>query len=74
MAGRIWGSFFDDDCGIEQRRRIGVSQLVLEMDYPHQDSTWPDTPKIVERLASQLTPEEFGRITRTNALTMLGLE
>ena len=74
MAGRIWGSFFDDDCGIEQRHRIGVSQLVLEMDYPHQDSTWPDTPKIVERLASQVTPEEFVRMTRTNALTMLGLE
>jgi predicted TIM-barrel fold metal-dependent hydrolase len=74
MAGRIWGSFFDDDCGIEQRHRIGVSQLVLEMDYPHQDSTWPHTPKIVERLTEQVTPEEFVQITRTNALTMLGLD
>jgi hypothetical protein len=74
MAGRIWGSFFDDDCGVEQRHRIGVSQLVLEVDYPHQDTTWPHTPKIVERLLEQVTPEEFVQITRTNALTMLGLE
>jgi hypothetical protein len=44
------------------------------MDYPHQDSTWPHTPKIVERLTEQVTPEEFAMITRTNALTMLGLD
>ena len=29
VPGRIYGSFFDDDCGIEQRDRIGVTQLVL---------------------------------------------
>ena len=74
VPGRIYGSFFDDDCGIEQRDRIGVTQLVLEMDYPHQDSTWPDTPKILERLAVQVTPEELERIVRGNALEMLGLD
>jgi predicted TIM-barrel fold metal-dependent hydrolase len=74
VDGRIYGSFFDDDTGIENRHRIGVSQLVLEVDYPHQDSTWPDTTKIVERLASQVTPEELEQIARTNALEMLGLE
>ena len=74
MAGHIWGSFFDDDTGIEQRERIGVSQLVLEVDYPHQDSTWPDTPKILERLAERVSAEELVMIARTNALEMLGLD
>ena len=74
MAGRVYGSFFDDDCGVEQRDRIGVRQLVLEMDYPHQDSTWPDTPKILERLASQVDAEELEQIARGNALEMLGLD
>ncbi|GMU79374.1 MAG: amidohydrolase [Acidimicrobiia bacterium] len=73
MAGRIYGSFFDDDTGVALRERIGVSQLVLEVDYPHQDTTWPDTPKILERLATQVRPEELVMIARTNALTMLGL-
>lgn len=73
MAGRIYGSFFDDDTGVALRERIGVSQLVLEVDYPHQDTTWPDTPKILERLATQVTPEELVMIARTNALRMLGL-
>jgi predicted TIM-barrel fold metal-dependent hydrolase len=74
MAGRVYGSFFDDEVGIENRDRIGVRQLVFEVDYPHQDTTWPHTPKIVEQMAAQVTPEELLMITRTNALDMLGLE
>jgi len=74
VAGHIWGSFFDDDTGVELRDRIGVSQLVLEMDYPHQDSTWPDTPKVLERLAAQVSADELERIARGNALEMLGLD
>jgi predicted TIM-barrel fold metal-dependent hydrolase len=74
MDGRVYGSFFDDETGIENRHRIGVRQLVFEVDYPHQDTTWPHTPKIVEQMASQVTPEELVMITRTNALEMLGLE
>jgi predicted TIM-barrel fold metal-dependent hydrolase len=74
MAGRVYGSFFDDETGIENRHRIGTRQLVFEVDYPHQDTTWPHTPKIVEQMASQVTPEELEMITRTNALDMLGLE
>jgi predicted TIM-barrel fold metal-dependent hydrolase len=74
MAGRVYGSFFDDETGIESRHRIGVGQLVFEVDYPHQDTTWPHTPKIVEQMAAQVTPEELVMITRTNALEMLGSE
>jgi predicted TIM-barrel fold metal-dependent hydrolase len=74
MAGRVYGSFFDDETGIESRHRIGVSQLVFEVDYPHQDTTWPHTPKIVEQMSTQVSSEELEMITRTNALEMLGLE
>jgi hypothetical protein len=74
MAGRVYGSFFDDETGIESRHRIGTSQLVFEVDYPHQDTTWPHTPKIVEQMATQVSPDELLMITRTNALEMLGLE
>jgi predicted TIM-barrel fold metal-dependent hydrolase len=74
LSGRVYGSFFDDETGIENRHKIGTSQLVFEVDYPHQDTTWPHTPKIVEHMATQVTPEELLMITRTNALTMLGLE
>ncbi len=72
VAGRVYGSFFDDVTGIEMRDRIGVSQIVFEVDYPHQDTTWPDTGKVLDQLATIVTPEELVKIARTNALEMIG--
>ncbi len=72
VAGRVYGSFFDDVTGIEMRDRIGVSQIVFEVDYPHQDTTWPDTGQVLDQLATMVTPEELVMIARTNALEMIG--
>jgi hypothetical protein len=47
---------------------------VFEVDYPHQDTTWPNTHLVVERMAKQVRPDELERILRTNALEMLGLD
>jgi predicted TIM-barrel fold metal-dependent hydrolase len=74
LPGRVYGCFFDDDTGLRNRDSIGVSQLVFEIDYPHQDTTWPNTHLVVERMAEQVTAEELERIVRTNALEMLGLD
>jgi predicted TIM-barrel fold metal-dependent hydrolase len=73
VPGRVYGCFFDDETGLRNRDSIGVGQLVFEIDYPHQDTTWPNTHLVVERMAEQVTSQELERIVRTNALEMLGL-
>ena len=46
VPGRVYGCFFDDMVGVDDARtRSASSQLVFETDYPHQDTTWPDTPE-----------------------------
>jgi predicted TIM-barrel fold metal-dependent hydrolase len=74
VPGRVYGCFFDDDTGLRNRDAVGVTQIAFEIDYPHQDTTWPNTSKVVERMAEQVTPEELERIVRTNAMEMLGLD
>jgi predicted TIM-barrel fold metal-dependent hydrolase len=74
VAGRVYGCFFDDDTGIDNRDAIGLGQLVFEVDYPHQDSTWPDTAEIVDRIAARVGAGELERIVRTNAVEMLSLD
>lgn len=74
VPGRVYGSFFDDETGIENRYRIGVSQMVFEVDYPHQDTTWPNTYAVVEKMAASLPPAELEMVLRTNAIEMLGLD
>ena len=74
VPGRVFGCFFDDMVGIDARHQIGIEQLVFETDYPHQDSTWPDTPKLVAEIAERVPPEELEMLVRSNAITMLDLE
>lgn len=74
VPGRVYGSFFDDMVGVEMRHLIGVEQLCFETDYPHQDSTWPDTPTFVSDIASRVTPDELELLVRGNTIRMLGLD
>ncbi len=74
VPGRVFGCFFDDMVGVDARHQIGIGQLVFETDYPHQDSTWPDTPELVAEIAERVTPEELEMLVRTNAIAMLDLD
>ena len=57
------------------RHQIGVEQLVFETDYPHQDSTWPNTPELVRRdRRSASAPEELEMLVRTQRDPMLDLD
>jgi hypothetical protein len=37
----------EDPSGLASRDLIGVGPIMLEVDYPHPDSSWPDTQTIV---------------------------
>jgi predicted TIM-barrel fold metal-dependent hydrolase len=74
IPGRVFGCFFDDMVGVDARYEIGIGQLVFETDYPHQDTTWPNTPDLVRRIGERVKPGELEMLVRTNAITMLGLD
>jgi predicted TIM-barrel fold metal-dependent hydrolase len=73
VAGRVYGCVFDDDFGIASHAAIGSGQITFEVDYPHQDTTWPNTTDIVERMSKIVPPDQLERIVRTNAMEMLSL-
>ena len=43
FARQIYGCFFSDRFGLENLADIGEDNVMFECDYPHSDSTWPDT-------------------------------
>lgn len=47
----FWHCAIDDTTSFALRDRIGVDKILLESDYPHCDTTWPDTQ---ERLWTQI--------------------
>jgi hypothetical protein len=60
--------FIDDGVGLEMRDRIGVERIAWECDYPHSDSTWPQSPERLAPTLTGLTGDEVAAITYRNAL------
>jgi predicted TIM-barrel fold metal-dependent hydrolase len=71
---QVYGCFFRDQHGVNSLAEIGVDNVTFETDYPHTDSTWPDTKQVAEKMFAGLSAEEVYKITRGNAIRMLGLD
>jgi predicted TIM-barrel fold metal-dependent hydrolase len=69
----IWVSFFRDQAGIEMLDRVGADRACFEVDYPHQDSTWPDSLKVAGNLFGHLPDDVVYGLARGNAESLLGL-
>ncbi len=71
---QVYVCFYDDVAGLEARERIGVRQIAFETDYPHQDSTWPNTGAAIARFEGLLDDDELDLVLRGNAARLLRLE
>lgn len=60
--------FIDDESGIEQRHRVGVDKMTWECDYPHSDSTWPNSSTLLARTLNGVPDDEIDKITHLNAM------
>ena len=67
MQRNFWFCAVEDPSAFAMRDRIGVDKILLEADYPHCDSTWPDTQAVIEREIGGLPPDDIRRITWENA-------
>jgi len=76
MPGHVWGCIFDDETGLRNRDVIGMDQICFEVDFPHADSTYPDTLEVATRIctAAGLSDDEVYRLMRGNAIDCFGLE
>jgi predicted TIM-barrel fold metal-dependent hydrolase len=70
----IFGCFFRDRHGIESIDQVGRDNITFETDYPHTDSTWPDTKQFAEKLLAGLPDDTVYKILRGNAIRMLSLD
>ena len=70
----VWGCFFKDQTGIDMRDKIGIDRITFETDYPHSDSTWPDTRAVVTKLLHGLDDVSIHKIVRGNAIELFDLD
>jgi predicted TIM-barrel fold metal-dependent hydrolase len=67
LRRNFWFCTIDDPSTIELRHRIGVDHIMVESDYPHADSTWPDTQAVIEKTLGHLPEDELRMMTSGNA-------
>jgi predicted TIM-barrel fold metal-dependent hydrolase len=70
----IFGCFFKDHHGLASLEQVGADNITFETDYPHTDSTWPDTKQVAEELTRCLPDDVVYKIMRGNAIRMLELD
>ncbi len=64
---QVYGVMFDDDHGLRSIDAVGEDNVLFEVDYPHADSTWPNTQGIVRQIEDILTPAQAAKVLRENA-------
>jgi hypothetical protein len=65
---RIITCFIDDAFGVDNRRYLNIDNITWECDYPHSDSTWPQSPEMAMKYLSGVPDDEIDKITHVNAM------
>jgi hypothetical protein len=60
--------FIDDAVGVETRHHMNIDNITWECDYPHSDSTWPNSPEVVMKYLDRVPDEDVNKITHLNAM------
>jgi hypothetical protein len=71
---QVYGCFFRDVHGVASLDACGVDNVMFEVDYPHSDSTWPDSRAVAAEVMAGLEPEVVHKLVRGNAIRCFGLD
>ena len=63
----VYGCFLDDKAGLKLLEECGEDNVMVEVDYPHSDTTWPDSLKLMQERVAELTPDQQYKVLRGNA-------
>jgi predicted TIM-barrel fold metal-dependent hydrolase len=70
LLRNFWFCSLDDPSIWPIRERIGVDHILVEVDYPHADSTWPETQTFLADRLAHLPPADQRAICSANAAAL----
>jgi predicted TIM-barrel fold metal-dependent hydrolase len=73
MDKNVYGSFIRGPIGIQIRHMVGSRNIMWSTDYPHSETTWPNSLAIMEEQFAGLSEEERRPIVYDNARRFYGL-
>ncbi len=70
---QVWATFQTDHAGLRLLDTLGADRVMWASDYPHADSTWPESRKAIEDNFKDVPPPAQRRILCDNARQLYGL-
>jgi predicted TIM-barrel fold metal-dependent hydrolase len=70
LRRNFWFCTLDDPSTIDTRHAIGVENVMVEVDYPHGDGTWPDTQQVIEECWGHIPTDELRAMCCENAAAL----
>jgi len=69
---QVAATFQDDRVGVVMRHFIGVKSLMWGSDFPHSDSTWPNSLEVIARDFEGVPDDERRMMTSDNVAALYG--
>ena len=70
LQRNFWFCTFDDPSTIDQRHRIGIDRVMVETDYPHGDSIWPNVQATIHDTWGRFPDDELRKMCCENAAAL----
>ncbi len=67
LRRNFWWCTLDDPSTIDTRHVLGVENVMVEVDFPHGDGTWPDTQATIEKYWGHIPDHELRMMCCENA-------
>ena len=69
----IWATFVTDPLGVDLRHKFNIDHIMWSTDYPHVQTDWPNSQRVVGQEFRQVPEDEKQKIVRDNAGKLYGL-
>lgn len=73
MDRNVWSSFIRDPVAVANRHLPGCRNIMWSTDYPHSETTWPNSHANFDRHFAGLSEAEWRPIVHDNAMAFYGL-
>lgn len=73
IRSNVWATFQDDVTAYHSIGPVDETHLLWASDFPHTDSTWPHSRRLIAEQASHLTEAQHQAIFRDNTASLFNL-
>ena len=71
---QVHGTFLEDAAGVNNRNLKGGRNIMWSSDYPHSETTWPNSRQAIERSLKEVPPSERDLLIAGNARKLYHLD